>query len=107
MPGTVAGEYAASAGRVAAEPPHHVRGRAERAAPGGIKILMRAGVAGDAADLRTDGRGVAVMPGIAAGAEPILPQQLIDPAGRQAQALAQHAQPLLVVKAEQHATQVN
>ena len=45
--------------------------------------------------------GVAVAPGIAVGAEPRLPQQLIDPAGRQAEALAQPVQPVLVVKAEQ------
>ena len=86
---------------MAGEQPGHVRVRAERAAPGCIKMLVRVGMAGDAADLHADGCGVAVAPGIAVGAEPRLPQQLIDPAGRQAEALAQPVQPVLVVKAEQ------
>jgi hypothetical protein len=92
---------------MAGEQPDHVRVRAERAAPGGIKTLVRAGVAGDAADLRADGGGVAVAAGIAVGAEPGLPQQLIDPAGRQAEALAQHGQPVFVIKAEQHAAEID
>jgi hypothetical protein len=70
-------------------------------------MLIRADIAGDAADLRADGCGVAIAPGIAAGAEPGLPQQLIDPAGRQAEALAQHVQPVLVIKAEQHPAQIH
>jgi len=37
-------------------------------------MLVRAGIAGDAADLRADGCGITVAPGIAAGAEPGLPQ---------------------------------
>jgi len=74
---------------------------------GGIKTLVPAGIAGDAADLRADGGGVAVPPGIAAGAEPGLPQQLIHPAGRQAEALAQHVQPVPVTKAEQHPAEID
>jgi hypothetical protein len=69
---------------MAAEQLDHVRIRPERAAPGGIKMLIRAAIASDAADLRTDSRGAAIAPGIAVGAEPRLPQQLINPAGRQA-----------------------
>jgi hypothetical protein len=33
--------------------------------------------------------------------------QLIDPAGRQAEALAQHVQPVLVIKAEQHSAEID
>jgi hypothetical protein len=104
--GPVVGEHSAPVARTASEQPDHVRVRAERAAPGRIKLFIRAGIAGDAADLRADGGGVAVAPGIAAGAEPGLPQQLIDPAGRQAEALAQHGQPVLVIEAEQHAAEI-
>jgi len=69
-------------------------------------MLIRAAIASDAADLRADSRGVAIAPGIAVGAEPGLPQQLIDPAGRQAEALAQHGQPVPVIEAEQHAAEI-
>jgi hypothetical protein len=92
---------------MAGEQPDHVRVRAERAAPGRIKTLVRTGVAGDTADLGADGCGVAIAPGIAAGAESGSPQQLIDPAGRQAEALAQHGQPVLMIKAEQHPAEID
>jgi hypothetical protein len=104
--GPVVGEHSAPVARTASEQPDHVRVRAERAAPGGIKLFIRAGIAGDAADLRADGGGVAVAPGIAAGAEPGPPQQFIDPAGRQAEALAQHVQPVLVIEAEHHSAEI-
>ena len=92
---------------MAAQHLDHVRVRAERTAPGGIKTLVRAGIARDAADLRPHGCGAAVAPGIAVAAEPGLPQQLINPAGRQAEALAQLVQPVLVIKAEQHPAEID
>jgi hypothetical protein len=36
-----------------------------------------------------------------------LPQQLIDPAGRQAGALAHHVRPVLVIKAEQRPAEID
>jgi hypothetical protein len=46
-------------------------------------MLISVGIASDAADLRADGDGVAIAPGITGGTESGLPQQLIDrPGGR-------------------------
>src|SRR6266496_6558230 len=86
----VVGEDSPCAAPTAGEQLGHLPIRAERATPRGIKMLVGAGVAGDAADLRADDGGIGIAPGIAIGAESGLPQQLIDAAGRQAEALAQH-----------------